>query len=38
VPFDDDALEAAISALASRFGFQAKEHDVVLRGTCLGCR
>lgn len=38
VPFDDDALEHAIDALESRFGFQAKEHEVVLRGTCLGCR
>jgi Fur family ferric uptake transcriptional regulator len=38
VPFDDDALEDAIAALESRFGFQAKEHEVVLRGSCLGCR
>jgi Fur family transcriptional regulator, ferric uptake regulator len=38
VPFDDDALESAIGALESRFGFEAKEHEVVLRGTCLGCR
>ena len=38
VPFDDDALEHAIGALESRFGFRAKEHDVVLRGTCLSCR
>ena len=38
VPFDDDALEDALDALESRFGFQAKEHEVVLRGTCLDCR
>jgi Fur family ferric uptake transcriptional regulator len=38
VPFDDDALETAIGALENRFGFEAKEHEVVLRGTCLGCR
>lgn len=38
VPFDDDALEYAINALESRFGFKAKEHEVVLRGTCLACR
>ncbi len=38
VPFDDGALEDAIDALESRFGFRTKEHEVVLRGTCLGCR
>jgi Fur family transcriptional regulator, ferric uptake regulator len=38
VPFDDDALEDAIGALEARFGFQAKEHEVVLRGACLACR
>lgn len=38
VPFDDDALEQAIGALENRFGFKAKEHEVVLRGTCLSCR
>jgi Fur family ferric uptake transcriptional regulator len=38
VPFDDDALERAINALESRFGFEAKEHEVVLRGVCAGCR
>ena len=38
VPFDDDALEDAISGLEDRFGFQTKEHEVVLRGTCLACR
>ncbi len=38
VPFDDDALENAIGALENRFGFEATEHEVVLRGTCLGCR
>jgi Fur family ferric uptake transcriptional regulator len=38
VPFDDDALERAINALESRLGFEAKEHEVVLRGVCVGCR
>jgi len=38
VPFDDDALEQAINALESRLGFEAKEHEVVLRGVCAGCR
>ena len=38
VPFDDDTLEDAIGALEQRFGFEAKEHEVVLRGTCLSCR
>ncbi len=38
VPFDDDALERAIDALESRFGFEAEEHEVVLRGVCVGCR
>jgi Fur family ferric uptake transcriptional regulator len=38
VPFDDAALEQAIGALESRFGFEAQEHEVVLRGVCVGCR
>jgi Fur family ferric uptake transcriptional regulator len=38
VPFDDAALERAIDALESRFGFEATEHEVVLRGVCVGCR
>ncbi|HWE59911.1 MAG TPA: transcriptional repressor [Solirubrobacteraceae bacterium] len=38
VPFDDDALERAIDALESRLGFEAKEHEVVLKGVCVGCR
>lgn len=38
VPFDDEALERAISALESRLGFEAAEHEVVLRGVCVGCR
>lgn len=38
LPFDDEALEAAIDALESRLGFEAKEHEVVLRGNCLSCR
>lgn len=38
VPFDDDALEDAINALESRFGFETKEHEVVLKGMCEQCR
>jgi Fur family ferric uptake transcriptional regulator len=38
VPFDDDALEQAIDGLESRFGFVAEQHEVVLRGVCMGCR
>ena len=38
LPFDDEALEGAIEALGSRFGFESTEHEVVLRGVCLGCR
>ncbi|MDE3132788.1 MAG: transcriptional repressor [Acidobacteriota bacterium] len=38
VPFDDDALEHAIGALESRFGFETTEHEVVLKGVCVGCR
>jgi Fur family ferric uptake transcriptional regulator len=38
VPFDDDALEKAIEALENRLGFETKEHEVVLRGVCAGCR
>lgn len=38
VPFDDDALERAIDGLESRFGFVAEQHEVVLRGVCVGCR
>ncbi|MCL2420014.1 MAG: transcriptional repressor [Conexibacteraceae bacterium] len=38
LPFDDEPLENAIQALEDRLGFKADEHEVVLRGTCLGCR
>jgi Fur family ferric uptake transcriptional regulator len=38
VPFDDDALEQAIDALENRFGFETNEHEVVLKGVCVGCR
>ncbi len=36
--FDDDELEAAIHALSDRHGFEAKVHEVTLRGTCEDCR
>jgi Fur family ferric uptake transcriptional regulator len=38
VPFGDAGLERAIEALERRLGFEAKEHEVVLRGTCRRCR
>ncbi len=36
--FDDDPLEAAINSLSDRHGFEAKVHEVTLRGTCAACR
>jgi Fur family ferric uptake transcriptional regulator len=36
--FEDDALERAITALESRLDYSIDAHDVVLRGTCPGCR
>ncbi len=38
LPFDDDALEEAIDGLESRLGFETKEHEVTLHGTCRDCR
>lgn len=37
-PFHDDALEAAIAAVAERLGTEPGAHDVVLHGTCADCR
>ena len=36
--FSDDGLEQAIATLSSRLDFAIDQHDVVLRGTCPGCR
>jgi Fur family ferric uptake transcriptional regulator len=36
--FADDGLEQAIATLSQRLEFAIDEHDVVLRGTCPGCR
>jgi Fur family ferric uptake transcriptional regulator len=38
IAFDDEPLEAAIHALSDRHGFEAKVHEVTLRGTCDDCR
>lgn len=36
-PFDDDGLEAAITAVSRRASFTVREHEVVLRGRCAAC-
>lgn len=38
VPFEDPALELAISRLSRRVDFEIDGHDVVLRGRCPLCR
>lgn len=38
VPFHDEALEDSISLLSERLGFDAKAHEVILRGVCPDCR
>lgn len=37
-PFEDPALERAITATARRSDFRVDAHDVVLRGRCPDCR
>jgi Fur family ferric uptake transcriptional regulator len=37
-PFEDDALEKAISGLANRVSFDVSDHDVTLHGCCEDCR
>jgi Fur family ferric uptake transcriptional regulator len=37
IAFDDDQLEQAIETLVDRFGFDARAHEVTLRGTCRAC-
>ena len=38
VPFEDPALERAISELAKRVPFDVEGHDVVLHGRCPNCK
>jgi Fur family ferric uptake transcriptional regulator len=37
-PFEDPALERALSGASKRAPFSVHEHDVVLRGRCPDCR
>lgn len=37
-PFEDDELEATISRLAGRVDFDVSQHEIVLHGSCAGCR
>lgn len=37
-PFEDRALERAITRLAGRLAFDVDDHEVVLRGACRACR
>jgi len=38
VPFEDQALEQAIHAVAERAEFEVSAHDVLLRGVCPRCQ
>lgn len=38
VPFEDEALERAIHAVAERADFEIGAHDVLLRGVCPRCQ
>jgi len=38
IAFDDEELEDAIESIGNRFGFEARAHEVTLRGTCRACR
>lgn len=37
-PFEDEELERTIGRLAQRVAFDVAAHDIVLRGSCSGCR
>jgi Fur family transcriptional regulator, ferric uptake regulator len=37
-PFSDSPLERALDRLGGRLGYELDGHDVVLRGSCSGCR
>jgi len=36
--FEDDRLEAALSEIESKTGFEVESHDVLLRGSCDECK
>lgn len=38
VAFEDRDLERSITRLSRRLGFSLEDHEVVLRGSCPGCR
>lgn len=38
VPFYDEPLERAIAAVSRRVDFEISEHEIVLHGSCAGCR
>ncbi len=38
IAFDDAELEDAIDKLVGRYGFDARAHEVTLRGACHACR
>jgi Fur family ferric uptake transcriptional regulator len=38
VPFEDQALERAIHAVAERAEFEVTAHDILLRGVCPRCQ
>ena len=37
IPFEDAALERDIERVAARLGFDAADHEVVIRGSCGRC-
>ena len=37
-PFEDDELERTIVRLAGRVAFDVAEHEIVLHGSCAGCK
>ena len=38
VPFDDSDLERSIDRVSRRLGFDARNHEVILRGDCAACQ
>lgn len=37
LPFSDEDLERAVELITNRAGFDVREHEVVLRGSCEAC-
>lgn len=37
IPFEDPSLERSIDAIAGRIGFEAADHEVLIRGRCRVC-